>query len=46
MFERTEVTEQVYKGGTPSKTPAREETNRDIHARKQKGVESASPTNP
>ena len=40
-----EVAEQVYEEGTPSKTPIREEANRDGHIRKQKGGESASPTN-
>ena len=29
-----EVPEQVYEGGTPSKTPTREEAKRDGHVRK------------
>ena len=45
MFERMEAAEQVYKGVTPSKIPTREEANRDVHVRKQKGGESALPTN-
>ena len=46
MFDRMEVTEQVYEGGTPSKMPTRSESNRDVHVRKWKGGEAASPTNP
>ena len=45
MFERMEAAEQVYKGVTPSKIPTREEANCDVHVRKQKGGESALPTN-
>ena len=46
MFEQTEIAEQVYEGGTPSKTPTRADANREGHIRKCKGGESASPTNP
>ena len=46
MFERMEVAEQVYEGGTPSKIPTRAETNREGHVRKQKLGEAASPANP
>ena len=46
MFERMEVAEQVYEGGTPSKIPNRAESSCDGHVRKQKGGESAQPTNP
>ena len=46
MFEHMEVAEQVYAGGTPSKTPTRAESNRGSHVRKRKGWETASPTNP
>ena len=46
MFDRMKIAEQVYKGGTPSKTPTREESNNDGHVRKLKGGEDASPTNP
>ena len=45
MFERMDISEQVYKGGTPSKTPTREESNRDGHVRKWEGGETASSTN-
>ena len=45
MFERVEVSEQVYEGVTPSKIPTREEANRDVHFRKQKVGDSVSPTN-
>ena len=46
MLERMEVAEEVYKGGTPSKIPTREEANRCGHVRKLKGGKSAFPTNP
>ena len=46
MFERMEITEQVYKGGTPSKTTTREDPNRSSHGRKCKGGEAALSTNP
>ena len=36
MFDPMEVTEQVYKGGKPSKISTRSEANRDSHVRKQK----------
>ena len=36
IFDPMEVTEQVYKGGTPSKISTRSEANRDSHVRKQK----------
>ena len=36
MFERMEVAEQVYEGGTPSKIPNRAESSCDGHVRKQK----------
>ena len=45
MFERMEVPEQVYKGGTPSKIPTGAETNRYSHD-KTKGGEAASPPHP
>ena len=45
MFERMEVAEQLYEGGTPSKIPTWSEANLDIHVRKQKGEESSWPTN-
>ena len=34
IFERVEVAEQVYEGGTPSKIPTRAYANRDGHVRK------------
>ena len=37
MFERMEVAEKVYEGGTPYKTQTRAEANRHGHVRKQKG---------
>ena len=41
-----EVAEKIYEGGTVSKNPFRADSNRAIGVRKQKGVESASSTNP
>ena len=46
MFERIEVAEQVYEGGTPSKMPIRAVANHDGHIWKRKVVEAVSPTNP
>ena len=46
MFKQIKIAEQVYEGGTPSKTPIREDTNNDSHVRKRIGGEAASPTNP
>ena len=46
MFKQMEISEQVYKGRTPSKTPIRADANRDGHIRKCKGGESASSTIP
>ena len=40
-----EVSEQIYKVRKTSKTPPRADANRASHVRKQKGGESASPTN-
>ena len=37
MFEQIKNSEQVYEGGTPSKTPIRADANLDSHVRKQKG---------
>ena len=46
MFERMEVSEQVYKWGTPYKILTRAESNRESHVRKRKGLEVSLPTNP
>ena len=46
MFELMEISEKVYKGRTPSKTTNRVDAECTSHGRKQKGRESASPTNP
>ena len=46
MFERMEIAEHVYEGQTPSKKIPGAYANRDSHARKIKGGESDSPTNP
>ena len=46
MFDRMEITEQVYKGKSPSKYVIRADDNRDGHVRKQKGGEAASPAHP
>ena len=46
MFKRMEVAEQVYKGGTSYKKPARAESKRGVHVRKRKGGEYTSPKNP
>ena len=46
MFKKMEVAETFYKGFTHSKKLIRVDTNRDIHGRKQKIGEDASPTNP
>ena len=45
MFKQMEITEQVYKGWTPSKTLIREDANRYSNFRKLNIEESASPTN-
>ena len=37
IFERMEITEQVYEGGTPSKNAARVDVNRASCGRKLKG---------
>ena len=37
---------KIYKGGTTSKNPIREDTDRTSHGRKRKGREDSSPTNP
>ena len=41
-----EISDQVYKGGTPSKTTTRADDDRFRHVRKLKGSETSSPTNP
>ena len=41
-----EITEQVYEGGTYSKTTTISDTNHVSHGRKHKGEEAALPTNP
>ena len=41
-----EKSEQIYEGVTPSKITTRAYANHDIHGRKRKGGESASPTIP
>ena len=46
MFERMEITEQVYKGGTPSKTTTRSDADRVSNSRKLKGGKYVSCTNP
>ena len=46
MFKQTVISEQVYEGGTSSKTPIRSDANRNSHGRKHKGGEAASATNP
>ena len=46
MFKRMGISEQVYEGGTPSKTTTRVDANHDSHGSKRKELESASPTNP
>ena len=46
MFELMEIDEQVYEGGTPSKTTNGEDSNCAGHIRKYKGGESALSTNP
>ena len=40
MFERMEISEQVYEGGTTSKTTTREDFDRVIHGRRRKGGKS------
>ena len=45
LFKIMEVAEKIYKYDTTSKIPIRVDTNRASFGRKQKGVESASPTN-
>ena len=45
MFERMEITEAIYVGGSPSKNKQREESERAIFGRKQKGGGSAQPSN-
>ena len=46
MSERMEISEQFYKGRTPSKAPIRVDSNRESHVRKHKGGESASSIKP
>ena len=46
MFTIMEIAEQVYKGGTPSKTIKRADANRSSHSRNKKGREASSPPNP
>ena len=46
MLKHTEIAEQAYKGGTPSKTTTRAYAKNFSHGRKCKGGKSASPTNP
>ena len=41
-----EVTEKICEGETTSKTPPRADASRSSHARKRKGEEVDSPTNP
>ena len=45
MFKQMEISEQVYKGQTPSKIIPRADSNRDSHVRKRKLGEAALPTN-
>ena len=45
MFKRMEISEQVYKGQTPSKTIPMPDANRDSSVRKRKGGEAALPNN-
>ena len=43
MFERMEIAEQFYKGGTPFKIINQEYANRKGHTRNIKGGEASSP---
>ena len=45
MFERMDIADQVYEGGTPYKNNHRVEANRAIHERKHKLGRAAFPTN-
>ena len=45
MFERMEIAEQFYEGGTPSKTTTRADPNRASHGKKHKGGEDSSEIN-
>ena len=46
MFERMEIAETIYKGGSPSKNNQRAESDRASFVRKKKRGGSASPSNP
>ena len=46
MFERIEIAEAIYKGGSPSKNNQWEEYDRASSGRKKIGRASASPSNP
>ena len=46
MFERMEISEQVYSGVTPYKKPIKEDSNCASHVKKINRGEAASPTNP
>ena len=46
MFEKMEISEQVYEEKSPSKKYIRVDDNYDSHVRKQKGGEAVSSVNP
>ena len=46
MFERMEIVEEIYEGGSPSKKTQWVEAGRSSSGRKKMGVSSASPSNP
>ena len=45
MFKEIEISEQVYEGGTPSKTITRADYDCASYGRKLKAVEASLPTN-
>ena len=46
MFKIMEITEQVYEGGTSSKTINRSDSNHAGYSRNKNRVEAVSPLNP
>ena len=46
IFERMEIAEEIYKGGSPTQNTQRAESDRASSGRNKKGGASASPYNP
>ena len=46
MFERMEISEAIYEGGSPSKNTQMEESDRPSYLRKKNVGASASPSKP